>query len=135
MQEARVRLSEALNVSEALEKQKELIHEKMKDAHETRCKKVDELTKILTKSKEWPTSSGTWHEEVKSSLDKANKDNELSNVAKSLDMHASNQRMLDELDSLQEQGKHLSSDSDFYLDLMGCDWARYVAAIRHDVTH
>ena len=70
---------------------------------------------------------------MKSSLDKANKDNELSNVANSLDVHVSSQRMLDELDGLQEQGKHLSSDSEFYLDLMGCDWARYVAVIRNDV--
>ena len=133
LQEARVKLSQALNVREALEKQKELTNEKMKDTHETRCRKVDELIKVLTKSKEWPTSSDTWHEEVKSSLDKANKHNELSNVANSLDAHASHQRMLDELDSLQEQGKRLNSESEFYLDLMGCDWARYVAAIRNDV--
>ena len=133
LQEARVRLSQAINVGEALAKQKELIHEKMKDAHEAKCKKVDELIDVLTKSKEQPTPTDTWHEEVKSSLDKANKDNELSHVANSLDVHVSNQRMLDELNSLQEQGKHLSPDSEFYLDLMGCDWARYVAAIRNNV--
>ena len=133
LQEARVRLSQAINVSEALAKQKELIHEKMKDAHEAKCKKVDELIDVLTKSKEQPTPTDTWHEEVKSSLNKANKDDELSHVANSLDVHVSNQRMLDELNSLQEQGKHLSPDSEFYLDLMGCDWARYVAAIRNNV--
>ena len=133
LQEARVRLSQILNVSEALAKQKELMSEEILKAHKTRCEKVDELVNVLTKSKENPTPTDMWHEEVKISLDKANKDNKLSHIATLLSDHVLKQRMLDELDSLQEQGMHHSSSSEFYLELMGCDWARYVTAIRNDI--
>ena len=133
LKEARVRLSQILNVSEALAKQKELMSEKMIKAHEARCEKVDELVNVLTKSKEQPTSTDMWHEEVKSSLDKANKDNKLSHIGDLLSDYVSQQKMLDEFDRLQEQGMHHNSDSEFFLELMGCDWARYVTAIHNDI--
>ena len=48
LQEARVRLSQTLDVNEALAKQKEQIHGKIKDTHKARCNKVDELIQLLT---------------------------------------------------------------------------------------
>ena len=38
-----------------------------------------------------------------------------------------------ELEGLQEMEKNHGPGSDFYLDLMGCDWARYVETIRNDI--
>ena len=133
LQEARVKLSQALNISEALAQQKELICKKAKDLHNSRCKKADELIQVLTKSKEQPTPLDTWHKEVAASLDKANKDNELSHIANSIKENVTQQGMLDELEDLQEQGKLYGPDSDFYLDLMGCDWARYITEICSDL--
>ena len=75
----------------------------------------------------------TWHEEVTASLDQANKDSELSHIANSVKDSVTYQGMLDELENLLEQGKQYAPDSDFYLDLMGCDWARYIAAIHNDL--
>ena len=133
LQEARIMLSQVLNISEALAKQKELICEKIKHSHDIRCKKADTLIEVLTKSKGQPAPMDTWHEEVTASLDKANKDNELSHIANSVKDSVTYQGMLDELENLLEQGKQYAPDSDFYLDLMGCDWARYIAAIHNDL--
>ena len=134
LQEARIKATQALNISEALAKQKELICEKIKHSHDARCNKADTLIKVLTKSKGQPTLTDTWHEEVTTSLDQANKDNELSHIANSVKDSVTYQGMLDELESLQEQGKQYGPESDFYLDLMGCDWAHYIAAIHNDST-
>ena len=134
LQEARIKAMQALNISEALAKQKELIHKKIKHSCDARCEKADTLIEVLTKSKGQLTLTDTWHEEVTASLDQANKDNELSNIANSVKDCVTYQGMLDELESLQEQGKQYGPESDFYLDLMGCDWARYIAAIRNDLT-
>ena len=90
------------------------------------------LIEVLTKSKEQPTLTDTWHKEVTASLDQANKDNKLSNIANSVKDNVTYQGMLDELESLQEQGKQYGPDSDFYLDLMGCDWARYIVEMHND---
>ena len=40
---------------------------------------------------------------------------------------------LDDLDKLLEKSNSTSSDSQFYLDLMGCDWGRSLGAIHHDI--
>ena len=73
------------------------------------------------------------YDEVKTTLHDANKGDELSNIADALGENVTYQKMLDDLDSLLEQGKHHKWDSEFYLNLMGCDLARYVETISKDV--
>ena len=81
LQDARIRLSEALNVSEALGVLKKVIIEKMNEKITERRKKSDGII----------------------------------------------------LESLLETEKSHTSDPDFYLDLMGCNWIRYMKTIRDDI--
>ena len=91
---------------------------------------------MLTKSTIQSTETAklvTLYDELKVSLGNINKDNELLQMVNAVGENVTYQRMLDDLDSLHEQGKHYSSDSAFYLDLLGCDWARYMELISKDV--
>ena len=138
LQEARVRLSQALNVSEALGELREILLEQVKTVREVRQRKADEIITLLTKSTTQPTAIAelaALYDELKISLAQVTKDNELSKIINALGENVTYQKMLDDLDSLQEQEKHHSSDSEYYLELMGCDWARYVETISNDVNH
>ena len=138
LQEARVRLSQALNVSEALGELREILLKQVKTVCEIRQRKADEIITLLTKSTTQPTTTAelaALYDELKISLGQVTKDNELSKIINALGENVTYQKMLDDLDSLQEQEKHHSSDSEYYLELMGCDWARYMETISNDVNH
>ena len=135
LQEARVRLSQALNIKLALAELREMLLKQIKAASEIRQKKADEIVELLTKSKGQPIVTdelAALYDDVKNLRDKG-KDHELSKIVNSLGENVTCQRMLDDLDSLSEQGEQYRSDSEFYLDLMGCDWARYMETISKDV--
>ena len=136
IQEVRVRLSQALNVNEALRELREILLKQVQTVCEVRRRKADDIIMLLTKSTTPPTTTAelsALYDELKVSLGQVAKDNELSHIINALGENVTYQKMLDDLDSLQEQGKHHSSDSEFYLELMGCDWARYMETISNDV--
>jgi len=136
LQEARVRLSQALNINEALAKLRETLFKQVTASCEVRQRKADEIIELLAKSKTQTTVTDELiqlYDELKVSLGKVSKGNELSQVINALGENVTYQKMLDDLDSLEEQGKPHSFDSEFYLELMGCDWARYVKTINDDI--
>lgn len=133
-----MKLCQALNVNEALGELREILLKQIKAAREVRQNKADEIIMLLTKSTTQPTATAelaNLYDELKISLGQVTKDNELSKIINALGENVTYQKMLDDLDSLQEQGKHHGSDSEFYLDLMGCEWARYMETISNDVQH
>ena len=124
LKEAQVTLSQALNVKEALGELRKILLKQVKATWETRQRKAEEIVKMLTKSTIQSTETAklvTLYDELKVSLGNINKDNELLQMVNAVGENVTYQRMLDDLDSLHEQGKHYSSDSAFYLDLLGCD--------------
>ena len=136
LQEARVRLSQALNINEALGELRDILLKQVKATRETRQTKAEEIIEMLTKSTIQSTETAelvTLYDELKASLGNINKGNELLQIVNAVGENMTYQRMLDDLDSLHEQGKRYSSDAAFYLDLLGCDWARYMESISKDV--
>ena len=136
LQEAQVRLSEALDIKLALSKLQEILLEKLEESCKARQRKAGEIVELLTKSKMQPKVTvelEALYDEVKTTLRKANKGNELLHIADVLGENVTYQKMLDDLKSLCEQEKYRSWDPEFYLDLMGCDWARYIDTINSGV--
>ena len=123
LQEARVRLSQALNIKLALAKLREMLLKQVNITSEIRQRKADEIVEPLRKSKAQPLVT----DELTALYD------DMKNLLGALGENVTCQRMLDDLDSLNEQGKDCRLDSEFYLDLMGCDWARYMETISKDV--
>ena len=131
-----MRLSETLDIKLALSKLQEILLEKLEESCKARQRKAGEIVKLLTKSKMEPKVTvelETLYDEVKTTLRKANKGNELLHIADALGENVTYQKMLDDLKSLFEQEKYRSWDPEFYLDLMGCDWARYIDTINSGV--
>ena len=136
LKEAQLKLSVALDIKVALSKLREILLAQLEAAREIRQRKINEIAELLTKSKKQPEVTGeleALYDEVKITLRKANEGNELSNIADALGENVTYQKMLDDVDSLLEQGKNHNWDSEFYMNLMGCDWARYVETISKDV--
>ena len=136
LQEAQKRLSLVLDIKLALSKLREILVAQVEAAYEIRQRKINKIDELLAQSKMQPKAKGeleNLYDEVKTTLHKANEGNELSNIADALGENVTYQKMLDDLESLLEQGKHHSWDSEFYLNLMGCDLARYVETISKDV--
>ena len=133
LQQARAKLSQALNINEALGELREILLEQVKDTCELRKQKAKEIIELLKKSTMESAVTdelAALYEELKPLL---GKNNELVQIVNAVGQNVTYQKMLDDLESLIEQGKHHSLDSEFYLDLMGCDWARYIRSISDDV--
>ena len=136
LQEAQVRLSQALDIKLALTKFQDILLEQIEESCKIRQRKADEIVELLAKSKKQPNVTAeleALYDELKIILHKANEENELSNVADALGENVTYQKMLDDLKNLLEQEKCCSSDSKSYLDLMGCDWARYIETINSGI--
>ena len=136
LQEARIKLSHALNVSEALEVLRKLIVEKMEEKYAERCKKAEGVALLLMEAQERKHNV----EELKAQVHKlqgglsdAMKTNDLKSIVSALSHNLDFQIMLNDLDSLLETEKSCSGGSEFYLDLMGCNWVRYIKTIREDI--
>lgn len=137
LQEARARLSCALNVSEALEELKQLVSYRMRERISMRCllaKAIIETMAEVQEQKSTIDELTTQVSKLKGSLEKSMGNNELTSLADALSHNLEHQKMLDSLESLQELEKSYSSDPKFYLNLMGCDWARYIEAIHNDIS-
>ena len=135
LQQARAKLLQVLNINEALGELREILLKQVKTTCEFRQSKADEIIELLTKSTMQSTVTdelATLHEEVKPLL-KVNKNHELVQIVNAVGENVTYQKMLDDLENLSEQGERHSWDSEFYLDLMGCDWARYTRTISNDV--
>ena len=132
LQDARVRLSQVLNINEALKELREMLLKQVKAACKVRQTKSDEISKLLAKSATQSTVTDELdviYDEIKAPLRRA----ELSQIINALGENVTCQRMLDDLDHLQEEGKRHNPDSEFYLEFMGCEWARYIKTISNDV--
>jgi len=132
--EARKRLSKALNVSQALQEQKNLVAEKLLEQSDIRCQKADEIIQLMEKCK---TESKELKERQKilgTSLNEI-KESEIDTIQSAIQQDVEHHRMHYELESLQEMEKNHGQGSNFYLDLIGCDWARYVETIRNDINN
>ena len=179
LQKAQVRLSLALNISEALEKLKSLITEKINTRFITHCSgdevvvqlkemeecrlKMGKLTEQVNKLKDLfcatvkqiendpkteITSSTSLSESTKQfktdsesmikDLDLLNKSikdfgNGTKSIADELTDYHDYKETLDDLNIFLKEGDTSSCDSLFDLDLMGCDWARYMELIHKDI--
>ena len=136
LEDARIRLSHALNVSEALGALKQVIIEKMKEKFTERCKKADSIISLMSNTKEPKTDIKELEEQVctiQDGLGKAMQMNDLKSIVNALTHNLDHQVMLNDLESLLETEKSHSSDPKFYLDLMGCNWVRYMRTIHDDM--
>ena len=136
LQDARIRLSRAINVSEALGVLKKLIIKKMEDKYTERCKKAEGIILLLVESKDRQTDTEHLKAQVcrlQDGLGKAMKMNDLKSIVSALNHNLDFQVMLDDLEKLLEEEKSHSSDPEFYLELMGCNWVRYMKTIQDDL--
>ena len=132
LQESRVRLSRALNVSEALQVQKQLIAKHLKEQVTVRCQKVDDVILQVEKCRAKCEELEAKFAELDTSLEKI-ENHEIAALRDAVFLNKEFHRMHNELERLQEMEKLYSSDPEFYLELMGCDWARYMEIIHNDI--
>ena len=135
LQDARIRLSKAINVSEALKIQDNQIMEQMKVDFAKRCDIIDKTINTLQSLKEQTTDIDdlTFQvDEFKTSLGKM-KESELPSLQTKLSNNLVNEKMHQDLQRLQ---KNENTDSklnqNVYLNVMGCDWARYMETLQSD---
>jgi len=133
LQEARIRLSKALDVSEALREQKKMVVQQLQEQFAIRCQKADEIIELMKQCKTKTEELTDKHKKYLGTSLNEIKESEIDTVINALQHNAEYHRMYCELESLQETEKNHVPGSDFYLDLMGCDWARYVETIRNDI--
>ena len=121
LQEARQRLCKALDIKEALEIQDRQIVDQMNNQFEKRCSTIDKTFDILKEFKVRKTDLTELSAQVDAS----------KTSLKIPIYHFANSENFDyeqmHQDALLLQRKlELEENADLYLDLMGCDWARYV---------
>ena len=136
LQDARIRLSHALNVSEALQILKKIITQEMDENFTKRCKKADNIISLLLETKERKTDVEELNAQVcklQDGLGKAMQMNDLKSIVNAVTHNQDFQVMLNDLESLLEIEKSHSGNPDFYLDLMGCNWVRYMKTIHDDI--
>ena len=101
-----------------------------------RCKKAEAIIPLLMETKEHKTDIEDLKAQVcklQEGLGKAMQKNDLKSIVNALSHNLDFQVMLNDLESLLEEEKSHSSDSEFYLDLMGCNWVRYMKTIHDDM--
>ena len=136
LQDARIRLSHALNVREALQVLKEIIIQEMDEKFTKRCEKADNIISLLQETKERKTDVEKLKAQVcklEDGLGKAIQTNDLKSIVNALTHNRDFQVMLNDLESLLEAEKRHSGNPEFYLDLMGCNWVRYMKTILNDI--
>ena len=136
LRDAQIRLSHALNVSEALGVLKRLIIQKIDEKYTQRCKKAEELIPLLVETKECKTEIEELKGQVcklQEGLGRAMQMNNLKSIVNALSHNLDYQVMLNDLESLLEEEKSHSSDPAFYLNLMGCNWVRYIKTIQDNI--
>ena len=134
LQEARKRLSKAINISEALKIQDDQIVDQMRTDLAKRCDVIDEIVNTLLPLKTHTTDINeltTQVNESKSSLDKI-KVKSLQSVQTAISSNLDNENMHQDLLKLKKMEDSNTLDEDIYLDVMGCDWARYMEAMQND---
>ena len=139
LQEAQVRLSQALNVREALLAQRKIIIQEMEEKYVQRCQKVDKIIEELKKAKERKTEVDDLEAQVSQlteSIGNILKENQIKSVVDAIPHNLEYQLMLNDLESLQEMKETDGIDQQqLYSDLMCCDYARCVEAIRNNINN
>ena len=136
LQDARIRLSRALNVSEALQVLKGIIIQEMDEKFTKRCIKADNIISLLQETKKQKTDVEELKAQVcklEDGLGKAMQMNDLKSIVNALTHNRDFQVMLNDLECLLEAEKSHSGNPEFYLDLMGCNWVRYMKTILDDI--
>ena len=134
LQEARERLSKAINVSEALKIQDSQIVDQMKIDFTKRCNVIDEAVSALLSLKVPNTDIGDLTAQIsesKTSLGKI-KESSIQSLEKTLSSNLDNETMHQNLQKLKEKEDSNTLDQSVYLDVMGCDWVRYMETMRND---
>lgn len=134
LQEARTRLSKAINVSEALKIQDDEIVKQMKKDFTKRCTIIDETVSTLESLKVCKTDINELTvqvDESKTSLGNI-KESSLQSMQTALNSHLDNEKMHQDLQKLQEKEdpNTLNQHQNIYL---GCDWARYMETMECDL--
>lgn len=132
LQEARERLCQALHVKEALEVQDTQIVEQLNSLFEKRCSTIDRTFDILKDFKDRKTNISELTAQVdasKASL-KEIKETHLSFLQNALTENLEYEQMHQDTLLLQ---RRLEDNPELYLDLMGCDWARYVETMCNEL--
>lgn len=136
LRDARIRVSQALNISEALGVLKDVIIQKMDEKIAERRKKAEAIIPLLVESEQHKTEVKELKTQVcqlTDGLSNTIKMNDLKSIVNALTHNLDFQMMLDDLKDLLEKEKSHSSDPDFYLDLMGCNWVRHMKTIHDDI--
>ena len=136
LQEARVRLSKAINVSEALKIQDDQIVEQMKTHFTKRCDVIDETVHSLLSLKVQKSDIDDLTVQIsesKTSLGKI-KESSIQSLEKALSSNLDNEIMHQNLQKLKEkEDSNTLEQRNVYLGVMGCDWSRYMDAMQNDV--
>ena len=136
LRDAQIRLSQALNVSEALGVLKQVIIQKMDEKYKQRCKKAKEIIPLLEEATDCKSEIEELKAQVcklKEGLGRAMQMNNLKSIVNALSHNLDYQVMLNDLESLLEEEKSHSSNPEFYLNLMGCNWVRYMKTIQDSI--
>ena len=132
LQDARIRLSKAINVSEALKIQDDQIMEQMKIDFAKRCDIIDKATSTLQSLKNQTTDIDDLTvelDESKISLGKM-KESQLPSLQATLSNNLVNEKMHQDLQKLQKNEDKMNQN--MHLNVMGCDWARYMETLQSD---
>ena len=133
LQEARKRLSKAINISKALKIQDDQIVDQIRTDLAKRCDVIDEIVNTLLPLKTHTTDTDELAarvKESKTSLDKI-KESSIQSVQTTLNNSLSNENMHQDLQKLKALQDSNTVDEDVSLDVMGCDWARYMEAMQN----
>ena len=134
LQEARKRLSKAIDVSKALKMQDEQIVEQIKTDFDKRSDVIDDTISILSSLKIQKSDIDELTAQVnesKTSIGKL-KESALQSLQTALSNNLDNEKMHQDLQKLKEKEGSDASDQNVYLDVMGCDWARYMETMQND---
>ena len=103
----------------------------MDEKYTQRCKKV-EIIPLLKEAMDRKSEIEELKAQVcrlKEGLGRAMQMNNLKSVVNALSHNLDYQVLLNDLESLLEEEKSHSSNPEFYLNLMGCNWVRYMKTI------
>ena len=129
LREAQKRLIMALNVSEALEEQKKLVAQKLAEHCSIRYQKAAQMIKLGEKCNTNADELSAYFEELDANLKRLKDSDDIDKMREALWNSLHYQRMLTELERLQEIAKSKGANSEFSLELLGCDWSRYMHVI------
>lgn len=134
LRDAQRRLITALDLSEALEAQKKLVAQQLHDHRSSKYQKATAMIELGNKCKANGEELDAQFEELDAHLKNLKENDDIDEMREALWYSIHFQRMLTELECLQEKEKTQGANSEFSLELLGCDWSRYMHVIRNQLS-